>query len=187
MNRHKLRLTHLRRFWKALGPGLISGASDDDPSAITTFSQAGARYGLSTLWVAILAFPYSCFRTGNVRKDWDGNKKGLTGVVKEHYPKWVLYILIGLSCPAFLLNMGADISVLGETGNLLFPHIAPLYCSIAFTLLLFLLMLILSFKRLARVMKFVCLSLVVYVIVPFFLSPAFKSNFKIFLCSFFSF
>lgn len=168
MNRHKPHPSRLRRLWKVLGPGLISGASDDDPSAITTFSQAGARYGLSTLWVAILSFPVlayiqeMCARIGIV------TKKGITSVVKTHYPKWVLYILIGLSCPAFLLNMGADISVLGETGNLLFPHIAPLYCSIAFTLLLFLLMIVLSFKRLARIMKFVCLSLLVYVAAPFF-------------------
>ncbi len=168
MDKHNPFLTRFKNFWKALGPGLITGASDDDPSAITTFSQAGARFGVATLWVALLAFPVlasiqeMCARIGIV------TKKGLTAVVKEHYPKWVLYILIGLSCPAFLLNIGADISVLGETGNLLFPGIPSLYCSIAFTLLLFLLMLVLSFKRLIRVMKFVCLSLLVYVIVPFF-------------------
>ena len=161
-----------------MGPGLISGASDDDPSAITTFSQAGAAYGLSTLWVALLAFPLlasvqeMCARIGMV------TKKGLAGVVKEHYPKWLLYVLIGLSCPAFLLNMGADISILGETGNLLFPGVSPLYCSIAFTLVLFLLMLILSFKRLVRVMKFVCLSLVVYVVVPFFYPQHLKEILK---------
>jgi NRAMP (natural resistance-associated macrophage protein)-like metal ion transporter len=168
MNKHNTLPKGFMSFWKALGPGLISGASDDDPSAITTFSQAGARYGLATLWVAILAFPIlaslleMCARIGMV------TKKGLAGVVKEHYPKWVLYILVGLSCPAFLLNMGADISVLGETGNLLFPQISPLFCSMAFTGALFLLMLVLSFKRLIRVMKFVCLSLLVYIIVPFF-------------------
>ena len=178
MNRHKPSRALLRRFWKALGPGLISGASDDDPSAITTFSQAGARYGLSTLWVAILAFPVlasvqeMCARIGMV------TKKGITGVVKTHYPKWVLYVLIGLSCPAFLLNMGADISMLGETGNLLFPKVAPLYFSIAFTLLLFLLMLILSSKRLAHIMKFVCLSLVVYVAAPFFYPQHLKTILK---------
>ena len=178
MNKHKRVSPRFKSFYKALGPGLISGASDDDPSAITTFSQAGARYGLSTLWVAILAFPIlaslleMCARIGMV------TKKGLAGVVKEHYPKWVLYFLIGLSCPAFLLNMGADISVLGETGNLLFPKISPLYCSIAFTLLLFLLMLILSSKKLARVMKFVCLSLVVYVMVPFFYPQHLKAILK---------
>ncbi|HEV3250716.1 MAG TPA: divalent metal cation transporter [Puia sp.] len=170
MNRHSPFLQSLKRFWNTLGPGLITGASDDDPSAITTFSQAGARYGLVTLWIAILAFPIlvvlqeMCARIGIV------TGKGLTGVIKTHYPSWILYILIALSCPAFLLNMGADIAALGEAGNLLFPAISALYCSIGFTVLLFMLILLLPYKKLARIMKFICLSLLVYVIVPF-LSP----------------
>ena len=158
----------LKRFWKSLGPGLITGASNDDPSAITTFSQAGARYGIVTLWISIIAFPVlatmqeMCARIGIV------TQKGLTGVIKSNYPTWLLYLLIVLSCPAFLLNMGADITILGEAGNLLFPSISSLYCSIGITLLLFILMLLLSFKILSAVMKFVCLSLLLYIIVPFF-------------------
>ena len=170
MSRQHPFLQRLKRIWKTLGPGLITGASDDDPSAITTFSQAGARYGLTTLWMAILAYPIlavlqeMCARIGIV------TGKGLTGVIKAHYPPWILYILIALSCPAFLLNIGADIAVLGETGNLLFPAIPALYCSIGFTVLLFILILLLPYKKLAAVMKFICLSLLVYVIVPFFTS-----------------
>lgn len=93
--------------------------------------------------------------------------KGLTGVIKSNYPSWLLYLLIALSCPAFLLNIGADIAILGEAGNLVFPSIPPLYCSIGITLLLFILMLLLPYKKLSAVMKFVCLSLVLYIIVPF--------------------
>jgi NRAMP (natural resistance-associated macrophage protein)-like metal ion transporter len=168
MSKHYPFLKRFKRFWKALGPGLITGASDDDPSAITTFSQAGARYGIATLWIAVLAYPVlavlqeMCARIGIV------TGKGLTGVVKAHYPKWVLYSLIALSCPAFLLNIGADIAVLGDAGNLLFHDLPPLYCSIGFTVFLFLLILLLPYKKLATVMKFVCLSLLVYLIVPFF-------------------
>jgi len=170
MSRNHPLLLNLKRFWKTLGPGLITGASDDDPSAITTFSQAGARYGLSTLWMAILAYPIlavlqeMCARIGIV------TGKGLTGVIKSHYPPLILYSLIALSCPAFLLNIGADIAVLGEVGNLLFPAIPALYCSIGFTVLLFILILLLPYKKLAAVMKFMCLSLLVYVIVPFLTS-----------------
>jgi NRAMP (natural resistance-associated macrophage protein)-like metal ion transporter len=158
---------HIKRFWKALGPGLVTGASDVDPSAITTFSQAGSRFGLATLWMSIAAWPMlailqeMCARIGIV------TGKGLTGVIKTHYPTWLLYVLIALSCPAFLLNIGADIAALGEVGNLLFPAISPLYCSIGFTVLLFVLMLLLPFKRLAAVMKYICLSLLVYVVAPF--------------------
>ena len=167
MGRLSFFFPRLRRFWKTLGPGLITGASDDDPSAITTFSQAGAKYGLATLWMAILAFPILaviqeiCARIGIV------TGKGLTGVIKKHYPPWILYTLIALTCPAFLLNIGADTAVLGEAGNLLFPAIRPLYCSIGFTLLLFLLILWLPYKKLAVIMKYICLSLLVYLIVPF--------------------
>ena len=160
-------LLRINRFWNTLGPGLITGASDDDPSAITTFSQAGARYGLATLWTAVLAYPVlaimqeMCARIGIV------TRKGLTGVIRAHYPPWILWILIALSCPAFLLNIGADIAVLGETGNLLFPAIPPLYCSIACTGILYVLILLLPYKKLAAIMKYICLSLLVYTIVPF--------------------
>jgi NRAMP (natural resistance-associated macrophage protein)-like metal ion transporter len=157
----------LKRFWNTLGPGLITGASDVDPSAISTFSQAGAGYGLATLWMSILAFPIlasvqeMCARIGIVT----GN--GLTGVIKKNYPSWILYSLIALTCPAFLLNIGADIAVLGEVGHLLFSRIPSLYCSIGFSVVLFILMLALPYKKLAAVMKFVCLILLVYVLVPF--------------------
>lgn len=82
----------------------------------------------------------------------------------------MLYLLLVLSCPAFLLNIGADIAALGEAGNLLFPTIPSLYCSIGFTILLFTLILILPFKKLASLLKILCLSLLVYIIVPFFTS-----------------
>jgi NRAMP (natural resistance-associated macrophage protein)-like metal ion transporter len=167
MKQHSHFIHRTKRFWKTLGPGLITGASDDDPSAITTFSQAGASYGLSTLWMALLAYPIlaviqeMCARIGIV------TRRGLTSVIKTHYPSWVLYLLIVLTCPAFLLNIGADIAILGESGNLLFPRIPSLYCSVGFTVLLFLLILFLPYKKLAHVMKFICLSLLVYLIVPF--------------------
>jgi NRAMP (natural resistance-associated macrophage protein)-like metal ion transporter len=166
--RSNFRFLHqTKRFWKTLGPGLITGASDDDPSAITTFSQAGASYGLSTLWMALVAYPIlaiiqeMCARIGIV------SGKGLTSVVKNHYPSWLLYTLILLTCPAFLLNIGADIAILGEAGNLLFPRLPAIYCSIGFTLLLFTLILFLPYKKLVHAMKFVCLVLLVYLAVPF--------------------
>ena len=157
----------LKRIWKTLGPGLITGASDDDPSAITTYSQAGAKYGLTTLWTAIIAYPVlailqeMCARIGIV------TQKGLAGVIKTYYPPWILWVLIVLSCPAFLLNIGADIAILGETGNLLFPKIPALYCSIGLSAILYILILLLPYKKLAAVMKLICLSLLVYTIVPF--------------------
>jgi Mn2+/Fe2+ NRAMP family transporter len=88
------------RFWKKLGPGLITGASDDDPSGIATYSQAGAQFGLSTLWTALITFPLMaavqemCARIGMV------TSKGLTGTLKEHYSRAgiVSDAFIQLSC-----------------------------------------------------------------------------------------
>ena len=82
------------------------------------------------LWMVIFAYPKlavlkeMCARIGIV------TGKGLTGIIKTHYPKWVLYFLISLSYPAFHLNIGADIAALGEAGNLLFPALPASYCSI---------------------------------------------------------
>jgi NRAMP (natural resistance-associated macrophage protein)-like metal ion transporter len=178
MRQHFRFLYRTKRFWKALGPGLITGASDDDPSAITTFSQAGASFGLTTLWMALIAYPIlaiiqeMCARIGIV------SGRGLTRVVKNHYPAWILYALILLTCPAFLLNIGADIALLGEAGNLLFPRLPSIFCSIGFTLLLFTLILFLPYKKLVHIMKYVCLILLVYIFVPFLTHQKFGLIFR---------
>jgi len=178
MSKAKFLSIRLQRFWKTLGPGLITGASDDDPSAITTFSQAGAKFGLASLFTAIFTFPIlaatqeMCARIGLV------TNRGLAGVLKTYYPKWILYIVIGITCPAFLLNIGADIAVLGAVGNLLLPSVSAAYFSVGFTLLLLLIMLWLSYSKLEAIMKFVCLSLLVYIIVPFLSHQHFTDIFK---------
>ena len=98
----------LKRFWKLLGPGLITGASDDDPSGIATYSQAGAAFGLATLWTGLLAFPLMaaiqqmCAKIGIV------TSMGLTGTLKKHYPRSVLYLMLVFSFPAIIMNIGAD-------------------------------------------------------------------------------
>lgn len=157
----------LKSFWKALGPGLITGASDDDPSGIATYSQAGAAFGLSTLWTALITFPLMsaiqemCARIGLV------TSKGLTGTLKEHYPKSVLYIMLLFSFPAIILNIGADIAGMGAVGNLLFPSINASYFSIGFTLLLLALIIYLPYYKIASILKYLCIVLMVYFIVPF--------------------
>jgi NRAMP (natural resistance-associated macrophage protein)-like metal ion transporter len=159
--------TKLSRFWKILGPGLITGASDDDPSGIATYSQAGAKFGLATLWTAIVSYPLMyviqemCARIGIV------TGRGLAGVVKDHYPKWVLYLLIILSCPAIVLNIAADIAGMGAVANLIAPGMPAPFFSIGFTVLLLYFMVKLSYRRLASIMKYLCMVLLVYLLVPF--------------------
>ena len=155
------------RFWKLLGPGLITGSSDDDPSGIATYSQAGAAYGLSTLWTAILAFPLMaaiqqmCARIGLV------TEKGLTGALKKNYPKWVLYLMLLFSFPSIVLNIGADIAGMGAVGNMLFPKIEATYFSVVFTILLLILIIYLPYHKIASILKYLCIVLMVYLIVPF--------------------
>lgn len=157
----------LKRFWKLLGPGLITGASDDDPSGIATYSQAGAGFGLSTLWTALIAFPLMasiqqmCARIGLV------TQQGLTGTLKTHYPRPVLYLMLLFSFPAIVMNIGADIAGMGAVGNLLFPKIEATYFSIFFTLLLLILIIYLPYQRISAILKYLCIVLLVYLVVPF--------------------
>src|SRR3978361_635199 len=98
----------IKKFFKTLGPGLITGASDDDPSGIATYSQAGAQYGFATLWTALITFPLMaaiqemCARRGLV------TTVGLTTTLKKHYSKYVLFLMLIFSLPAIVLNIGAD-------------------------------------------------------------------------------
>ncbi|AEE48017.1 NRAMP family divalent metal transporter [Haliscomenobacter hydrossis] len=167
MNKRTQRKNKLYRFWKVLGPGLITGASDDDPSGIATYSQAGAAFGLSTLWTALIAFPLMaalqqmCAKIGLV------TGHGLTGALKEHYSRPVLYVMLLFSFPAIVMNIGADIAAMGAVGNLLFPAIETTYFSVFFTILLLVLIVYLPYQKIASILKYLCLVLLVYLIVPF--------------------
>ena len=157
----------IKNFWKKLGPGIVTGASDDDPSGIATYSQAGAGFGLSTLWTALITFPLMasieemCARIGIVKS------QGLTGIIKRNYPKTVLYIVVLLSFPALILNIGADIAGMGAVANLLFPQIPIMVFSVFITALLIVTLIHFSYRKIASVMKWLCIVLLAYFIVPF--------------------
>ena len=157
----------IRHFSKVLGPGLITGASDDDPSGIVTYTQAGAQFGLSTLWTALLTFPMMaaiqemCARIGLV------TSHGLAGTIRSHYPRPLLYVMLLFSFPAIVMNIGADIAGIGAVGNLLIPSLPPIYFSVIFTVLLLLLMVYLPYRKIASALKYLCIVLLVYIMVPF--------------------
>jgi len=167
MNNIKKKPNKFIRFWKILGPGLVTGSSDDDPSGIATYSQAGAAYGLSTLWTALITFPLMaaiqemCARIGMV------TAQGLTGTLKTHYSKPILYLMVLFSFPAIVMNIGADIAGMGAVGNLLFPSIHAIFFSIFFTTILLVLIIFLPYQKIASVLKYLCIVLLVYLIVPF--------------------
>ena len=159
--------SRLGRFWRSLGPGLITGASDDDPSGIATYSQAGAAFGLATLWTALLTFPLMaamqemCARIGLV------TQRGLAGTLRQHYPRWVLYGLLGFTFPAIVLNIGADLQGMGAVMHLLVPAVPTLAFSVLFTGLLLLAIVFYPYQRLVGILKWLCAVLLLYLVVPF--------------------
>ncbi|MHB9012211.1 MAG: NRAMP family divalent metal transporter [Ignavibacteriaceae bacterium] len=167
MNQQKKNSNILLRFWKKLGPGLITGSSDDDPSGIATYSQAGAAFGLATLWTALITFPLMasiqemCARIGLV------TSQGLTGTLKKHYPRPILYLMLIFSFPAIVMNIGADIAGMGAVGNLLFPSINATYFSVVFTTFLLVTIINFPYQKIAAALKYLCIVLLVYLIVPF--------------------
>jgi NRAMP (natural resistance-associated macrophage protein)-like metal ion transporter len=174
----KTKPNKLSRYWKMIGPGLVTGASDDDPSGIATYSQAGAAYGLSTLWTSIVAFPLMasiqqmCARIGLV------TSHGLTGTLKKHYPRPVLYLMVLFSFPAIVMNIGADIAGMGAVGNLLFPSIDASFFSVFFTILLLGLIIYLPYLKIAAILKYLCIVMLVYFIVPFLYKQDFAAILK---------
>lgn len=180
MNMHfqKTVTNKLKHYWKIIGPGLVTGASDDDPSGIATYSQAGAAFGLTTLWTAIIAFPLMaalqkmCAKIGLV------TKMGLTGAIKKYYSKPVLYLMLICSFPAIVLNIGADIAAMGAVGNLLFPSVHASFFSVFFTIFLLIMIIYLPYHKIASILKYLCIVLLVYFIVPFLYQQDFGAILK---------
>jgi len=159
---------NIRKFFKILGPGLITGASDDDPSGIATYSQAGAQYGLSTLWTAWVTFPLMASIQEMSARIGLATSMGLTSVLKQHYPKWVLYLMLLFSFPAIVMNIGADIEGMGAVANLIVPDVAAGYFSIVFTVLLLVCIVFFPYRKIASILKYLTVVLLVYIMVPFF-------------------
>jgi NRAMP (natural resistance-associated macrophage protein)-like metal ion transporter len=164
----------LKRYLKILGPGLITGASDDDPSGIATYSQAGAGYGLGLLWMALLTFPLMSALQGMCARIGLVTSQGLTHTLKNHYPKSILYLMLLFSVPAIILNIGADIAGMGAVTNLLFPAIPSFAFSFLFTIIMMVVIIAFPYQKIAGILKWFCLSMFLYLIVPFFVHVNWK-------------
>jgi NRAMP (natural resistance-associated macrophage protein)-like metal ion transporter len=145
-----------------LGPGLITGASDDDPSGIATYSQAGAQYGYQLSWILLFTWPLMCAiqeisaRVGRV------TGKGLAGVIRQHYARPVLYTLVSLLLIANTINIGADLGAMAAAVNLLIGGPTWLYVG-AFAGVSVLLEVFVRYARYVSVLKWLTLSLFAYV------------------------
>jgi len=156
----------LKRFLGVLGPGFITGAADDDPSGIGTYAQTGASFGYSQLWTVPFAFPFMvtiqeiCGRIGLV------TGKGLAGVVKHNYSKKVLYISVLILLIANSVNIGADLGAMASSAQLILGIPFAIWL-IAMTVFILFLEVFIPYPQYARILKYLTLSLLAYVIVTF--------------------
>lgn len=152
-----------RDYWKSLGPGITTGAADDDPSGITTYSQTGAQYGFNLLWLSTFSFPLMavvqemCARIGLV------TGRGLAANIRQHYPKWVLYIATSLLFFANTLNIGADLGAMAKASQLLLPKTSFTTLILSFTIFSLALQIFTTYERYAKYLKWLALILLSYV------------------------
>lgn len=150
-------------FWNTLGPGLTTGAADDDPSGIATYSQTGAQTGLQLLWLSVFTFPLMsviqemCARIGLV------TGRGLAGNMRKYYPRYIIYIITILLFISNTLNLGADIGAMAQATQLLFPKLNFAFMVIAFSLFMLLLLIFTSYKIYAKYLKWLAFILFAYI------------------------
>jgi len=156
----------LKKFFKNLGPGLITGAADDDPSGIATYSQTGAQFGYGMLWTALFILPFqagvqeTCVRIGAV------TGKGIAANIKKLYGKKILYPVVILLLIANTINIGADIGAMAAAADLIFP-VGFIPLALFFTLIILLLEIFISYKVYSRILKWSVITLLAYPITVF--------------------
>ena len=154
------------KFLSVLGPGLTTGAADDDPSGIATYSQTGAQFGYGQLWTALYMLPFmigvqeACARIGMV------TGKGIAAIVKENYNAKVLYSVVGLVVVANVINIGADIGAMAAAARLIIPWPLAVW-TLLFTASILILEIYTTYKVYARILKWLALSLLAYPITVF--------------------
>lgn len=149
------------RFLKILGPGLITGAADDDPSGIATYAQSGAQFGYGQLWLSVFTVPLmiavqeACARVGAV------TGKGIASVVKENYSKKILFIVIFLVVTANTINIGADIGAMASAAQLILP-LPFVFLALSFTIFMLVLEIFTSYTTYAKILKWLAIGLIAY-------------------------
>jgi NRAMP (natural resistance-associated macrophage protein)-like metal ion transporter len=154
----------IKSFLKSLGPGLITGTADDDPSSIATFAQAGAKFGLGMLWTVIYLIPLIiviqeiCARIGLL------TGSGLGTIIKKKYSRKIVLPLISLLLVANAINVGADIGAMAASASLMFPQISLNIFSIFFTAFIIIAIIMIPYKRYIKILKYLTLSLLTYIV-----------------------
>ncbi|MBV9887994.1 MAG: divalent metal cation transporter [Acidobacteria bacterium] len=155
-----------KTFLEKLGPGLITGASDDDPSGIATYSQTGAQFGYGMTWVMLFSYPLMmviqeiCARIGRV------TGVGIAGNMRRHYPRPLLFGIVSLLCLANVFNLGADLGAMGAAGQLLFGGSFLPYV-FGFAALSLILQVYIPYTTYVKYLKWLTLALFAYVLTAF--------------------
>lgn len=166
------------RLLKILGPGLVTGAADDDPSGIATYSQAGAQFGFGTLWTMLLTFPLmvavqeACMRIGAVTGE------GLAAIVRQRYPKWVLYPIVLLVVAANTFNIGSDIGAMAASTQLLLPGVPLPFFAIAFSVIIIVLEVFVAYRVYIRILKWLAIALFAYLVTAFLVAVPWATALK---------
>lgn len=166
----------VKKLFKYLGPGFIAGASDDDPTAIVAYTQAGAKFGYGQLWTALFTLPFM-----TVIQEMSGRiglvtGKGLAGVIKTHYSKKLLYIAVFSLLIANIINIGADLGAMAASGQLLFK-IPFIFWIIGITVFTLFMEIFISYKTYAKFLKYLALFLLSYVVVAFIVEQDWRQVF----------
>jgi len=160
----------LKSFVRELGPGLVTGAADDDPSGIATYSQAGAAFGYHLLWTAVVTLPLMtavqvmCARIGVV------TRRGLAAVLREHYSRWLLWFACLLLFVANTINIAADLGGMAAAASML-SGIPSVWFVPAFTIAILALLIFASYAYMTRIFKWLTLVLFAYVLAAFVANP----------------
>ena len=155
-----------RGYFHRVGPGLITGAADDDPSGIATYSQVGARFGFSLLWSSLAALPLAISVQEATARLGLATGKGLAALIKEQFPRWVLYVALVLVVGANSFNIGADLGSMAEALRLLVP-VPQTVLVVVFGCAISVIEIVLPYHRYSRMLRWLCVSLLSYVAVLF--------------------
>lgn len=156
-------------FWRLgakFGPGLVTGASDDDPSGIATYTQAGAQFGFGLLWTALFTVPFMAAIQEASARLTIVTRRGLTENLLRVFPRWLVALGVGLFVAVNVFNLGADLGMMAASAQLLWG-ISQWIWLVCFVVITLVLQILLDYARYAKYLKWLCLSLLAYVVVAF--------------------
>ncbi|HEX7760693.1 MAG TPA: Nramp family divalent metal transporter [Caulobacteraceae bacterium] len=153
--------------WKSLGPGLITGAADDDPSGIATYSQAGAQFGLGMLWTVIVTYPLMAGFQQLVAEIGRVTGEGLAANIRKIFPRWLLSVMLLMLVVANTINIAADVAAMGEAAGLLLPKAWISTYTIVFGIVCLVLEVLIPYRSYSQVLKWLTLALLSYVAIVF--------------------